>query len=77
MRSLHSPICKEKFRAKFLRAKSLKISAIKLVTNCMMQAKLKQNNNNSIHNYNQVVKENNTYITVNKISSFVVATSTV
>ena len=39
-----------------------------------MQAKLKENNN-SIHNYTQVVK-NNTYIIVNKSSSYVVAAST-
>jgi len=41
----------------FFRAKFLKISANNSVTNCMMQAKLKQNNNNSIHNYTQVVNK--------------------
>jgi len=56
MRSLHSPICTQRFGAKFFRAKSLKISAINSVTNCMMQTKLKQNNN-SIHNCTQVVKK--------------------
>ena len=75
MRSLHSPICTQRFGAKFFRAKSLKISAINPVTNGMMQAKLTQNNNNSIHNYTQVV-DRKKYIIVNKISSYVVATST-
>jgi len=42
-----------------------------------MQAKLKQNNNNNIHNYTQVVKKNNTYVIVNKIGTGVVAKSTV
>jgi uncharacterized protein with gpF-like domain len=76
MPSLQSPICKQRFGAKFFQAKSLKFSAINSITNCMMQGKLKQNNNNSIHNYTQVVK-NNTYIIGNKISSYVVSTSTV
>jgi hypothetical protein len=52
---LHSPICKQRFGAKFFQAKLLKISAIYPVTNCMLQAKLKQNNNQRIHNYTQVV----------------------
>jgi len=60
MRSLHSPIRKQRFGSKFFRVKSLKISAINSVTNCMMQAKLKQNNNNIIHNYAQVVDRKNT-----------------
>jgi len=57
MRSLHSPIRKQRFGAKFFRAKSLKISAIDSLTNCMIQAELKQNNKNSINNYTQVIKK--------------------
>ena len=53
MRSLHSPNFKQRFGAKFFLTKSLKIGAINPVTNCMVQAKLKQSNN-SIHNYTQV-----------------------
>jgi hypothetical protein len=56
MRLLHSPIRKQRFGAKFFCAKSLKIRAIDSVTNCMIQAELKQNNKNSIHNYTQVVR---------------------
>jgi len=62
--------------AKFFSAKSLKISAIDYVTKRIIQAKLKHNNNNSTHNYTQVIKVN-ICIVVNKTSNYVVATSTV
>jgi len=42
----------------------------------MIQAKLKKDNNSSMHNHTEVIK-NNTYMVVKKISSYVVATSTV
>ena len=74
MRSLHSPIRRRRFGAKFFWAKPLKISAIDSVTKRIIQAKLKHDN--SMHNYTQVIKIN-TYIVVNKISNYVVATSTV
>ena len=54
MPSLHSPIRRQRFGTKFFWAKSLKISSIDSVTKCMTQAKLKQDNNNNIHNYTQV-----------------------
>jgi hypothetical protein len=65
MRSLHSPIRRRRFMVKFFRAKSLKTSAIDSVTKRIIQAKLKHDNNNSVHNYTKVIKIN-TYIVLTK-----------
>ena len=54
---LHSPIRRQRFGAKFFWATSLKVSAIDSVTKCMIQAMLIQDNNNSVHNYTQVIKK--------------------
>ena len=78
MPSLHSSIRRQRFGAKFFWAKSLKISAIDSVTKCMIQAKLKQDNDNSIRNYTLLIKKLiHTSIGVNKISNHIVVTSTV